>query len=126
MQAEELTCTLETVQTLAADINARAGLPVDIAAPVDLDVAVQTEGSIEVEPSAAQPIEVELQQGGSGPSIAPYNGKYEVIPTLDGETLQIKNKYMAKDLTVQPIPYFEVSNASGGETVYIAGEIEFE
>lgn len=126
MQTEELTCTIETVQTLDADINTRAGLTAVIAAQVDLDVAVQTDGAIEAEPSTPQALEVELLAGGSAPSIAPYNGKYAVIPTVEGETLQTKRKYMVENLTVHAIPYFEVGNLTGGTTVYIAGEINFE
>lgn len=48
-----------------------------------------------------------------------YEGPYEVRPTPGGETMQTEGKLMKDDVTVQPIPYFVVSNDAGGETVYI-------
>lgn len=49
----------------------------------------------------------------------PYEGPYEVTPTVEGFTLPTKTKSMAKDLAVLEIPYAEVSNISG-TTVVIA------
>ena len=55
-----------------------------------------------------------------------YEGDYEVTPTVDGLELNTKDKYMSDDVTIRAIPFYEVSNTSGGNTVYIAGEIEME
>lgn len=55
-----------------------------------------------------------------------YEGDYEVTPKVEGQELKTKHKYMIQDVTVHAIPFFEVSNTSGGNTVYIANEIEFE
>lgn len=52
-----------------------------------------------------------------------YEGDYEVTPTVDGVTLNTKHKYLTDDIKVRAIPYFEVSNLSGGNTVFIADEI---
>ena len=49
-----------------------------------------------------------------------YEGDYEVTPTAIGEVLQTKLKTMLDDVTVQPIPYQETTNASGGYTISIA------
>ena len=40
------------------------------------------------------------------------------------QTLPTAQKYMEKDLTVNGIPYYQTSNASNGETVYIGTEVE--
>lgn len=53
-----------------------------------------------------------------------YAGGYEVTPTAEGEILKTAQKTMSKDLTIHPIPYYEVSNTAGGDTVYIGGELE--
>lgn len=53
-----------------------------------------------------------------------YEGEYEIVPTIDGETLQTKERYMEDDLIIKPIPFFDVSNNSGGTTVYIGKEID--
>lgn len=53
----------------------------------------------------------------------PYTGSYEVTPKVDAQTLPTAQKMMAKDLTVKAIPIFDVSNNSGGRTVYIAKEV---
>lgn len=55
-------------------------------------------------------------------SVEKYDGKYEVTPTVHGETLPTNQKFMEKDLTVNPIPIYETTNNSGGQTVYIAKE----
>lgn len=55
-----------------------------------------------------------------------YDGDYEVTPTVEGMELNTKDRYMVDDVKINAIPFFEVSNTSGGNTVYIAGEIEME
>lgn len=52
-----------------------------------------------------------------------YEGDYVVTPKVDGQTIPTKGKVLIKDMTVKAIPYFDVSNTSGGSTVYIAKEI---
>lgn len=56
----------------------------------------------------------------------PYEGDYEITPTVDGMTLETKQRYMTDDVTIKAIPFYEVSNTSGGNTIYIADEIEKE
>jgi hypothetical protein len=52
-----------------------------------------------------------------------YEGDYEVTPKVSEQTLPTAKKLMSKDVTIKEIPYFEVGNNSGGDTVYIAKEI---
>lgn len=56
-------------------------------------------------------------------SLPVYAGEYEITPTVDGRTLQTAQQLMQEDVTINPIPYYEVSNTSGGTTVYIGKEI---
>lgn len=53
-----------------------------------------------------------------------YTGTYEVTPSGKKTVLRTAQKTMRNDVTVHPIPYYEVSNTAGGNTVYIGGEIE--
>lgn len=62
----------------------------------------------------------------AGHKVAPYEGDYEVTPHVEGQELKTKHLYMTEDVTIHAIPFFEVSNKSGGNTVYIANEIEFK
>lgn len=55
-----------------------------------------------------------------------YTGEYEITPTVDGMKLETAQTLMSDDLTVNAIPFYEVENTSGGNTVYIADEIEVE
>lgn len=55
-----------------------------------------------------------------------YEGEYEVIPTVEGLELETRDKYMTDDVKIRAIPFYEVSNQSGGNTVYIAGDLEME
>ena len=57
-------------------------------------------------------------------SLPTYEGDYEVTPTADGQTLNTAKKLMEGDVTVKAIPYYETSNESGGNTLYIASEVE--
>lgn len=52
---------------------------------------------------------------------AVYTGEYEVIPhPYDDQVLETQDKFMEHDVTVQKVPYSEVTNPSGGFTVNIA------
>lgn len=55
----------------------------------------------------------------------PYTGSYEVTPKVDAQTLPTAQKLMTDNVQIHAIPIFEVSNTNGGETVYIASEVEF-
>lgn len=52
-----------------------------------------------------------------------YRGDYAVTPKVGMQVIPTKGKYMIEDMTINPIPIFEVSNSSGGTTVYIAKEM---
>ena len=53
----------------------------------------------------------------------PYEGEYEVTPTVDGTVLKTKDKLLADDVTVKAIPYYDTGNTAGGRTIYIANEV---
>ena len=53
----------------------------------------------------------------------PYTGDYEITPKVDAQTLPTAQKFLHQDVTVKGIPIFDVSNMSGGRTVYIAKEV---
>ena len=54
-----------------------------------------------------------------------YDGAYEVTPLANEETTLLTNqKFMDGDVKVNKIPYYETSNESEGETVFIASEVE--
>ena len=52
-----------------------------------------------------------------------YEGEYFVTPQPEAQTLPTKNKVLQDDLVVKSIPFFAVSNTSGGNTVYIGSEV---
>lgn len=52
-----------------------------------------------------------------------YEGDYEVIPKVDAQTMPTKDKVLVNDVTIKAIPFFNVSNTSGGNTVYIGTEV---
>lgn len=79
----------------------------------DLDVDVQI--------SEPYVINLEIQEG-SGGVLPYYDGSYNVIPRIVGQTLETKNKSMRDDVTVDPINYAEVTNPQGGKTVTIGYE----
>ena len=54
----------------------------------------------------------------------PYTGEYTITPRVGEQVMKTAQKVMADDVTIHGIPYFETSNASDGETVYIGSEVE--
>lgn len=52
-----------------------------------------------------------------------YDGPYEAIPKVEAQTLPTAKKLMTDDVTVHGVPFYEVSNDQGGNTVYIAKEL---
>lgn len=53
-----------------------------------------------------------------------YGGSYEVTPKIKEQTLPTANTYLSKNMVVKEIPFSEVSNVSGGRTVWIGKEID--
>ena len=49
-----------------------------------------------------------------------YTGPYEVTPKVESQSLSTEDKHMAHDVTIKPIPYYEVSNQNG-KTIIIGG-----
>lgn len=49
-----------------------------------------------------------------------YEGEYEVTPTVAAQSLATAKKVMRKDMTINAIPYAEVTNTANGLTVTIA------
>ena len=58
---------------------------------------------------------VVIPQGGG----MPYSGVYEVIPSIDPQTLLTKNRLMEDDIQVKAIPYYETTYNQNGKTIYI-------
>lgn len=52
-----------------------------------------------------------------------YDGDYSVIPKIIEQTLPTEKKLLGADIKVEKIPIFDVSNNSGGTTIYIADNI---
>lgn len=55
-----------------------------------------------------------------GDALPWYDGPYRAIPKPTEQVLATKNKSMRDNVTVEEIPYSEVTNPSGGKTVNIA------
>lgn len=53
-----------------------------------------------------------------------YTGDYEIIPKVEAQTMFTKNKLMINDVEIKGVPIFSTSNNAGGNTVYIAKEVE--
>lgn len=49
-----------------------------------------------------------------------YTGPYAVTPKIVSQSLSTADKHLLHDVTIDPIPYYEVSNQNG-KTVIIGG-----
>lgn len=54
-----------------------------------------------------------------GERLPNYEGSYEITPRVVEQMLETKDKSMIDDVTVNAIPYVEVSNVGGGYTATI-------
>lgn len=52
---------------------------------------------------------------------AEYKGNYIVVPKTESQTLPTIDKVMSRDMTIASIPYYEVQNEKGGNTITIGG-----
>lgn len=57
----------------------------------------------------------------TGGGLPLYTGAYEVTPKIEAQKLDTANRSMEKDVTIHAIPYYEVDNASNGQTIVIGG-----
>lgn len=68
-------------------------------------------------------VQVDAVTRTSASDIPVYEGPYEAIPKVEAQTLPTAKKLMTDDVTVHGVPFYEVSNEQGGNTVYIAKEL---
>lgn len=54
-----------------------------------------------------------------------YEGEYIVDPKFEETVLETKMKLLLDDVTVNPIKVEYTTNLSGGNTVYIGGDINY-
>ena len=85
---------------------------------MNLDVKFDID-NMEIDADFGEIIRVKEYVGGE-----PYEGQYEVIPTVEGLTLPTKERVMADDIKILEIPFYNVSNTAGGSTVYIGRSLD--
>lgn len=79
---------------------------VDVVVYEPVDLSVESKRSVSIAASAVQEDEigVEVFIDNSTPSIPPYAGPYEVIPTMDEQVLRTASKLSTQDIIIKPIP----------------------
>ena len=88
---------------------------------IPLTGTIRSEISITGKLKTEDVVFVKIQLSGN---LSIYNGDYTVTPSVEEQTLKTANKKMLEDVTVKKIPFYETSNLSGGNTVYIGSEVE--
>lgn len=88
-----------------------------------IDVINQPNQNIDISVTPLQEIDVEPDAIINVLPFPVYEGEYEVTPKVTEQTLQTAQKILEEDMHVKQIPYFEVSNNSGGNTVFIGSEV---
>lgn len=112
-------------QTIAGQVNSKNEVSCSLSALESISGIVAIRATIHGDAASRGSVAGNLAAAYES-QIPPYEGDYEVTPKVEGQELKTMHKYMTQDVTVHAIPFFEVSNTSGGNTVYIANEIEFE
>ena len=52
-----------------------------------------------------------------------YEGNYTVTPKVEKQELATRQKFLTENVKIKEIPFFEVSNLEGGQTVFIGKEL---
>ena len=52
-----------------------------------------------------------------------YDGDQTVTPKVEKQELATRQKFLTEDVKIKEIPFFEVSNNEGGQTVFIGKEL---
>lgn len=84
-------------------------------------ITINENGTVEVIPDANRVLEkVTVTTDVIGGNVEEYKGSYEITPSPEEQILHTALKVMRDDVKVKEIPYYEVSNASGGNTIIIS------
>lgn len=86
-----------------------------------LKAQLKNSSTLSVSLGGKSSVGVSIQQAGEKVSV--YEGDYEITPQVDEQSLQTAKKYMKDDVTVKAIPFIDVSNPAGGQTIYIGSEV---
>lgn len=89
------------------------------------NIVIEDNCSQEIDIDAVSSQEIEVEQDGITINVneAPdYEGEYKVTPKVAEQILSTARKILNEDVVVEKIPYFEVSNNSGGITASIGDE----
>ena len=89
-------------------------------------LTVGQDGLVPLVIAQEQPLELAVSESCGGPGYPHYKGAYQVTPSVASTVLETTDKVLDNDVTVHPIPFFQVSNPSGGNTCYIGGTKEIE
>lgn len=95
---------------------------VDINTSNSLDTSVEFDSDIDFETEVVQnDFDIEFAEAiiVQGERLPNYEGEYNVIPRVNEQTLNTKDRSMVKDVKVEAIPYVEVTNVGGGYTATI-------
>lgn len=79
--------------------------------------------NVSIIPQEPVTVHVDAVTRTSANDVPVYDGPYEAIPKVEAQTLPTAKKLMMDDVTVHGVPFYEVSNDQGGNTVYIAKEL---
>ena len=79
--------------------------------------------NVSIIPQEPVTVHVDAVTRTSANDVPVYDGPYEAIPKVEAQTLPTAKKLMTDDVTGHGVPFYEVSNDQGGNTVYIAKEL---
>lgn len=99
-------------------------LPIEaqIISPAPINAEIKHLPSILAEIRAPCPIDVSLGCAiiiNRPENVEIYKGVYVITPSVEVQHFATKQRYMEEDVTVEEIPYAEVSNLAGGNTIII-------
>lgn len=85
---------------------------------ISMDIEIDFESDDDLGADFGEVIEVPASD------VPVYEGEYSVKPKVEEQALPTAGKMMRDDMKILSIPFFSVSNSTGGNTVYIGTEDE--
>lgn len=64
-----------------------------------------------------------LQVVSNNVAVDHYKGDYTVTPKVEKQELATRQKFLTENVKIKEIPFFEVSNTEGVQTVFIGKEL---
>lgn len=88
-----------------------------------IEIPDMPDGTMEITENGKYDVNLIAQVEVNVPTGEEYEGEYTIIPSIEEQSMNTKDKLLKENVIIESIPYYETSNESG-KTVYIGDKYE--